>query len=452
MLRFTKVLGFKSAPGTYSTYACLRAETRRFLSDSNVVNCDKIDLMILSGPLQGASKHQIRMPTISVNRQLVRTITTNSQQSEGKVLKEAIQKSSSKNNINKGLNDAAANAARLRHERLIKNQQQAKVLMVAMGFGAVIGCFAILVQYHYEYISPRPKMQEASTTPLSPIISSLQTQPPLPQVVEYPKIIRLLDTNFRLGVCSERCMLGLCSVERARAYTYGIYLSPVAATKVIEKDGLDGLCAFDKTMKIISNPTLNTNSNSQTDFIPSPMFVGSRPGYLFQNGPKGLGYYMDSSSNNKVANNESSTAATGVKDSEFEPVLIRLILNRDIHGNHLSNGFDRSLLWRVRKAQNGEKEGSGKQALRDLTQFFSNFYPENVDWKKGTIIDFLRTKNGKLLLYINGEETASFDSPILSYAILDCYLGEAYGYLSKQSRKELIDNATEIVNRKYIIG
>ena len=42
-----------------------------------------------------------------------------------------------------------------------------------------------------------------------------------------------------------------------------------------------------------SEPIWGAGSQLATDFVPAPVFAGSRPGYVFKVGPQGLGYYAE---------------------------------------------------------------------------------------------------------------------------------------------------------------
>jgi len=59
------------------------------------------------------------------------------------------------------------------------------------------------------------------------------------------------------------------------------------------------------------------NSVENTTFQPSSAFVGSRPGYVFRNGPHGLGYYVDDFSGAKP----NSAAKSSHNRANISPVL-----------------------------------------------------------------------------------------------------------------------------------
>jgi hypothetical protein len=130
---------------------------------------------------------------------------------------------------------------------------------------------------------------------------------------------------LRLCAVSIRCMLGLCFLDPAQAYSFGVYLSSQA---------VEDICGQNGSLERI-NP-LPEKRVGAAPFYPSERFTGSRPGYAFYNGPSGVGYYRDPKSTPK------SDGATLVS-----PILIRLIMLRDVDGEHVANGFDKTLRSRV---------------------------------------------------------------------------------------------------------
>ena len=59
-----------------------------------------------------------------------------------------------------------------------------------------------------------------------------------------------------------------------------------------------------KKMAKRKNPMSNT---ADDEFIASDSFVGSKPGYIFQNGKKGTGYYLDNSSQSPKSSKKRKT-------------------------------------------------------------------------------------------------------------------------------------------------
>lgn len=61
---------------------------------------------------------------------------------------------------------------------------------------------------------------------------------------------------------------------------------------------------MDKHFDVIFGRNSNSQGSSSNDggkesFIPSKQFSGAKNGYIFQNGEKGTGYYLDNSRTNK---------------------------------------------------------------------------------------------------------------------------------------------------------
>jgi len=106
------------------------------------------------------------------------------------------------------------------------------------------------------------------------------------------------DSTHWLGVASVRCMLNLCAFDRARAYCYGVYITPESATRV--KDSMSP-----KEMAEVLLPRAALTSEVKRDDIPEfiavSSFQGSKPGYVFKMGVPNdssdniplLGYYKD---------------------------------------------------------------------------------------------------------------------------------------------------------------
>ena len=146
---------------------------------------------------------------------------------------------------------------------------------------------------------------------------------------------------MRLCAVSIRCMMGMCFLDRARAYAFGVYLSGPAVETIVKANG-------DLTSV---NPLPNEHKGAAS-FYPSNKFAGSREGYMFQQGEAGLGYYRDTK----------STKWSSEKDCD--PMIIRLIMLHDVDGEHLANGFDKTLRNRVLP-----KLKESKEELEQLTRF-----------------------------------------------------------------------------------
>lgn len=147
---------------------------------------------------------------------------------------------------------------------------------------------------------------------------------------------------LRLCAVSIRCMLGMCFLDRARAYAFGIYLGSQAVEDLVKSNG--DLSSINK----MPEPTVT----GLAPFYPSGLYEGFRDGYIFQAGPSGLGYYKDS----KSPKWQTTKLAA--------PVLIRLVMLHDVDGEHLAHGFDKTLKSRVVPAMKESKE-----ELAQLTRF-----------------------------------------------------------------------------------
>jgi len=134
------------------------------------------------------------------------------------------------------------------------------------------------------------------------------------------------DKLLRLCAVSVRCMLGMCFLDRARAYSFGIYLGSSAVEDLCGENG-----SYEKL-----NP-VPKQGLGPGPFYAAPRYAGFRDGYVFQNGPSGLGYYRDP----RAARNPAKRVAS--------PVLIRLVMLHDVDGEHLAHGFEKTLKPRVQQ-------------------------------------------------------------------------------------------------------
>jgi len=96
---------------------------------------------------------------------------------------------------------------------------------------------------------------------------------------------------------------------------------------------------------------------------------------------------------------------------------IRLVMCREVEGGHLAKGFDRSMLWRIKKVANDLP--GGKEGLKKVNSFFrGKVIPEK------TVVTFSSTKEGKLIVTIGNKEFPPVNSPALCWAFYDMYFGE----------------------------
>mmetsp|Transcript_1329 Transcript_1329/g.4088 ORF Transcript_1329/g.4088 Transcript_1329/m.4088 type:complete len:383 (-) Transcript_1329:360-1508(-) len=243
------------------------------------------------------------------------------------------------------------------------------------------------------------------------------------------------DSTHWLVAKTVRCMLGMCSIERARAYAYAVYFGDDAAelcgkcgsvTEAAEKLLPRRMCEIEA-----EDVSAQVESDAPDAFIPASKFQGPKRGYVFKRDDAlgGLGYHKDRASLVKLA----SEARRG-----YPSIVLRLVMLRDVGGDHIAHGFDRTLLGRVREVQ-GSRAGTGKSALRELNQFVTR----RGEWKKGTVLEFLRLPEGRLSVRVDGRDELMLHSEALSWAIFDAYLGKK-GHMSTAARKELLERTQEI--------
>ncbi|ELR20440.1 uncharacterized protein ACA1_195220 [Acanthamoeba castellanii str. Neff] len=98
-----------------------------------------------------------------------------------------------------------------------------------------------------------------------------------------------------------------------------------------------------------------------------------------------------------------------LRDGPFTKT-IRLIPTGDTSGSHLRNGLVSAVAARM--------QDNKEEALKE----FGNFFPAQL--KKGMLIDFTWKKGGSLSVSVDGKEVGVVDSPALSRAFFEVYLGE----------------------------
>jgi len=229
-----------------------------------------------------------------------------------------------------------------------------------------------------------------------------------------------------------RCMLGMCSLDIARAYSYAIYFSSDAAMECKDMKKLEDVRGkvLPFEMCQIETEFGDDDAKKEPDFIEASKFSGAKPGYVFKLDDGRLGYHKD---NNIRIYRETA------KEMSYPSLVLRLMMLRDQNADHIANGFDRTLLWRVRYAQGQNRKGKGKDALRHLTQLVKR----QQSFKKGDILDFVRLPEGFVEVRVNGERKLVVQSEAFSWAIFDAYMGEK-GHMSKESREELLSRVQEI--------
>jgi len=188
-------------------------------------------------------------------------------------------------------------------------------------------------------------------------------------------------------------------------------------------------------------------------------WTGSKPGYVFQMGPSGLGYYPD---RHKGGVNYTAKAGTGpplqlvgvgmrcmlqrcdihlarayaiglyieektIRGGDAPPVTnpkvnktMRLVMAREVKGGHIGKGFDRTLIPKLRQIT-GQKQGDWKGELRKFTRAFQRVGLMKV----GAEVLFSMPGDGSITVYIDGVQAEKIQSPALCQAVVDMYVGDS---------------------------
>jgi len=214
-------------------------------------------------------------------------------------------------------------------------------------------------------------------------------------------------TLFRLGAVSVRVMMNLTWLERARAYAFAVYLSPSAVRAVSTNPPADALAEL--------NPVPKPGAEA---FIPSASWQGSQPGYVFTNRELGLGYYLDGRS---------------PLQQPLPECMVRLVMLRDVDGDHLARGFDKTL--EAREASVGAAIPSRHEFVRLLAML------DKVP--KDTVLDLFRDEFGRVSVVVNAAVLHVFTDPLLGWALIDAFVGPK-GHLGAKGKAELVARATDI--------
>mmetsp|Transcript_722 Transcript_722/g.883 ORF Transcript_722/g.883 Transcript_722/m.883 type:complete len:391 (+) Transcript_722:333-1505(+) len=241
---------------------------------------------------------------------------------------------------------------------------------------------------------------------------------------------------------SIRCMLNMCSLDFARAYSYALYISQESLEELqskvlkhpedVTEQSFRNFIMPKEPVGLENQIERRSSIKSASKFIPNNAFAGKKEGYVYKLGEEGLGYYLDTQG-------DAIREMQGVK--RYPSAILRLVMLHNVKGDHVAHGFDRTLLWRIRKLQNNNKSGPGKEALRHFTAFLR----KEKEWAKGTVVDILRLPHGYISVRVNGKEKLELRSEILSYALLDAYYGEK-GHFSKACKDDIVTRTREIIN------
>jgi len=246
------------------------------------------------------------------------------------------------------------------------------------------------------------------------------------------------DSTHWLVAKTVRCMLGLCSIERARAYSYAVYVTDEGAKMCGELKSADEMAQVLLPKKVCelemeqSNPTSNSEDAA---FISAHKFEGQRQGYVFKNDVAngGLGYHRDQRSAEAVVGYQ--------RASNYPSMVLRLVMLHNVAADHVSHGFDKALLGRIRQVQGGARGGPGKEAVRQLNQMLNR--RENLE--KGLVLEFVRMPHGQVSVRVNGSPTLLLESEAFSWALFDAFLGPK-GHMGSDARLEFVERTHEVVS------
>ena len=262
--------------------------------------------------------------------------------------------------------------------------------------------------------------------------------------ISFPAQIASSDgkTSLRRLSVSVRCMMNLCSIERARAYAYGLYGSPQLLETLSRKRNLESALAFDRVLD--ASRSLKNKPKSPELFIESSSFAGKKEGYVFTRRKNKLGYHLDASS--------SSTAQNTDVEFEFAPLALRIVFAREVAASHLQRGFDRSISARARRVYAADLSDESKA----LGEFNSLFNRLAKSYAKDTVVQLERERSGDLrivVVYEAGEllfHDVLWNSKVLCWAAFDAYLGET-GHFNGKCRNDVVRNAILVDSVKPIV-
>lgn len=195
-------------------------------------------------------------------------------------------------------------------------------------------------------------------------------------------------------------MLGLCFLDKARAYAFAVYYAPSAVEARV------------------------VNPLPLPVFIPGEYVDSKAPVYDFYMGEQGLGYYL--------------RRWFGKHERGWTPgIMVRLVMHHDVDGEHVARGFEKTLRPRiVAQMQKRNKEEGELEQLQRLKMTFERFGAI----PKGTKFDFFRDEGGILTLACEGQVVDTFEAPLMGWALVDAFLGEK-GHLNGKGREELAQSA-----------
>lgn len=117
---------------------------------------------------------------------------------------------------------------------------------------------------------------------------------------------------------------------------------------------------------------------------------------------------------------------------------VRLVVNYNgLKINKIRDAFEKSLRARLAKT-------SPETDFKCISKFAS-YFTKDIPLPVGTVVDFRRTSDGKLITEIGGNEIGAVHSKELCRAFFDMYIGE--GPVSEQTKEEIGKNVATIIGR-----
>ena len=207
-------------------------------------------------------------------------------------------------------------------------EHKPKLVVGVMAFGIAAGTMSCIVFFENSSAKCDADSYAFATEPISGIKFPSQ-------LVGYDKSSEV----HWLVSKTVRCMLNFCSIERARAYAYGIYFSSEATKKCKNCTSCDEIAS---TLLPLEACSKDTPANKLPAFIPASSFQGAKNHYYFGRDDLkgGLGYHLDA-----------EALVLNAARSSYPSLGLRLVMLRQVEGKHIGHGFDRSFLGRIRQAQ-----------------------------------------------------------------------------------------------------
>lgn len=226
---------------------------------------------------------------------------------------------------------------------------------------------------------------------------------------------------------SVRCMLGMCSWDYARAYSYAVYISQTGLEHLKEEKQL-GMELNQENIVRQLFPMPNTKSQQLEPYIQSVCYEGRKIGYEYKERD---GYYLKANVG----------AGVGSLPFAYPSCVLRLVMLREVKCSHVARGFDTTL---KRRLQPFKVNGSLSVAEQTACQEFLQVIKKDGTWKKGTVLELIRLPNGRLEVVIDGKSELLLNSEAVSFGLFDAYVGKN-GHLTSQAWGELLDRTKEII-------